>query len=98
MLFKSILPLLVVASAAAVENVDKRQTCQEAPEAELTAAREAFVEEMVDPDVIQNFQPKSTLDVSYPDGSAELGTKLNLLRESSALNSACNACIITFWC
>lgn len=81
MLFKGLLSLVAVASAAAAAPVDERQTCQEATEAELTAAREAFVKEMVDPDVIQNFQPKSTLDVSYPEGAVDLGTEFNLLRK-----------------
>ena len=86
MIFKSVLPFVAVASAAAVAHVDGRQTCNEASEAELMAAKEAFVNEMVDPDVIQNFEPKGTLDVSYPEGSVTLGNKFNLLGKFNVMN------------
>lgn len=86
MFFKSIIQLVALASAAAVAHVDERQTCNEASEAELTMVKEAFVEDMVDPDVVQNFEPKGTLDVSYPEGAVTLGNKFNLLRKFNMIN------------
>ena len=60
----------------------KRQTCSQASAADLAAAQAAFKAEEVDPDVVQNFDPVSTLSVSYPAGAVQLGNKFNLLRES----------------
>lgn len=76
--FKNLVPLVAAASAAIV----RRQTCPMATEAELAAARNVFVVEEVDPDVVQNFDPKTTLDVSYPEGPVTLGNEFNLLRKS----------------
>jgi hypothetical protein len=47
----------------------KQRTCLQASAADLAAAQGAFKAEEVDLDVVQNFDPVSTLSVSYPAGA-----------------------------
>lgn len=93
MLF-SLLALAATASAVALPEpaVEARQTCRTATDAELAAAREAFLAENIIPatpaefdpsaaNLIPDFQPRAALSVSYVNKAVELGTIFSTLGE-----------------
>lgn len=96
MLF-SIFALAAVSAAAAVPDaahLDARQTCRIATQAELQAARDAFLREEIipptpaqfdrsTPNLIPDFRPKSALSVSYGNKAVELGNIFSTLGKSS---------------
>lgn len=96
MLF-SIFALAAVSAAAVVPDaahLDARQTCRIATQAELQAARDAFLREEIipptpaqfdrsTPNLIPDFRPKSALSVSYANKAVELGNIFSTLGKSS---------------
>lgn len=102
MLF-SIFALAAVSAAAAVPDaahLDARQTCRIATQAELQAARDAFLREEIipptpaqfdrsTPNLIPDFRPKSALSVSYANKAVELGNIFSTLGKSSFFSHLC---------
>lgn len=96
MLF-SIFALAAVSAAAVVPDaahLDARQTCRIATQAELQAARDAFLREEIipptpaqfdrsTPNLIPDFRPKSALSVSYGNKAVELGNIFSTLGKST---------------
>lgn len=96
MLF-SVFALAAVSAAAVVPDaahLDARQTCRIATQAELQAARDAFLREEIipptpaqfdrsTPNLIPDFRPKSALSVSYGNKAVELGNIFSTLGKSS---------------
>ena len=95
----SILALAATVSAAALPDaaLTERQTCRTATQAELQAARDAFLREEIipptpaqfdrsTPNLIPDFQPKSALSVSYVNKAVELGNTFSTLGEHCLLS------------